>query len=193
MVLTPSNMVALGAEMPTFSLSNVLNGEVVDSDSISRDKLTLVMFICAHCPYVVHVEKELALFANDYKDKLEVIAISSNDAIAYPQDSVENLKKQAEKNGFNFPYCFDEDQSVAKAFNAQCTPDFFLFDEGNKLIYRGQFDQSRPGNDVACNGESLRAAVDLFLEKKETIKHQFPSIGCNIKWINNIRWGSNES
>ena len=193
MGLTPSDMVALGTKMPAFSLGNVLDGGLIDSSSVSQDKLTLVIFICAHCPYVVHIEKELVLFANDYKDKLEVIAISSNDAIAYPQDSVENLKKQAEKNGFNFPYCFDEDQSVAKAFNAQCTPDFFLFDEGNKLIYRGQFDQSRPGNDIACNGESLRAAVDLFLEKKEIIKHQFPSIGCSIKWINNIRWGSDES
>ena len=167
MVLTPSNMVALGTEMPTFSLRNVLNGEVVDSDSTSQEKLTLVMFICAHCPYVVHVEKELALFANDYKDKLEVIAISSNDVVSHPQDSPEKLKAQSEKNNFNFPYCFDEDQSVAKAFNAQCTPDFFLFDSQKKLVYRGQLDNSRPGNDFPVDGKDLRKAIDLLLNKQE--------------------------
>tara|TARA_B100000029_G_scaffold93952_3_gene84153 strand:- start:3023 stop:3586 length:564 start_codon:yes stop_codon:yes gene_type:complete len=185
MALTPSEMVLLGTEMPSFSLNNVIDGRLVNSNSLNQDRLTLVMFICAHCPYVVHIEKELTLFSRDYKDKLDIIAISSNDPIAYPQDSLENLKDQAERNDFSFPYCFDEDQSIAKAFKAQCTPDFFLFDQGDRLIYRGQLDQSRPGNDIPCNGESLRAAVDLFLEKKEIIKHQFPSIGCNIKWKSN--------
>jgi len=181
MSLTPSYMTPLGTEMPAFLLPDVVSGSDIDSGSFD-EKPVLVMFICAHCPYVVHIEPQLSSLSCDYKDRVDLIAVSSNDIISHPQDSPEKLKAQSEKNNFNFPYCFDEDQSVAKAFNAQCTPDFFLFDSQKKLVYRGQLDNSRPGNDFPVDGKDLRKAIDLLLNKQEISENQLPSMGCNIKW-----------
>ena len=183
MALTPSYMVPIGTEMPSFLLPDVTNNDSkVDSRFLKNENPILVMFICAHCPYVVHIEPQLASLSSDYKGRVNVVAISSNDVVSHPQDSPEKLKVQSEKNNFNFPYCFDEDQSVAKAFNAQCTPDFFLFDSQKKLVYRGQLDNSRPGNDFPADGKDLRKAIDLLLNKQEISENQLPSMGCNIKW-----------
>jgi len=182
MALTPSYMSPLGTVMPSFALREVVEGGFFDSDSIDPTKPFLVMFLCAHCPYVIHIEPQLTSLSSDYKGSVNIVAISSNDIVSYPQDSPEKLKAQAEKNDFDFPYCFDEDQSVAKAFNAQCTPDFFLFDSQKKLVYRGQLDNSRPGNDFPADGKDLRKAIDLLLNKQEISENQLPTMGCNIKW-----------
>ncbi len=181
MSLTPSYMVPLGIEMPSFLLPEVVSGSDINSGSFD-EKPVLVMFICAHCPYVIHIEPQLASLSSDYKGRVNIVAISSNDVVSHPQDSPEKLKAQSEKNNFNFPYCFDEDQSVAKAFNAQCTPDFFLFDNQKKLVYRGQLDKSRPGNNFPLDGKDLRNAIDSLLDNNEISKNQLPSTGCNIKW-----------
>lgn len=183
MALTESTMLELGTTAPDFSLPDVVSGNTVKRDNFRDKKGLLVMFICAHCPYVKHIEKSLGPLAADYSSQpLGIVAISSNDAASYPADSPEGLKKQAQANGFTFPYLYDESQKVAHAYKAACTPDFFLFDHNFKLVYRGQYDSSRPGNNVPVTGMDLRAAIDLVLDGRPVPVEQRPSIGCNIKW-----------
>ncbi|MCS7042352.1 MAG: thioredoxin family protein [Bryobacteraceae bacterium] len=183
MALTESTMKELGTPLPTFSLPDVVSGRIISPADYSDRKALLVMFICRHCPYVKHVEQELARLGRDYADKpLGIIAISSNDAISYPEDAPESLKEQALQAGFPFPYCYDETQQVARAFEAACTPDFFLYDAERKLVYRGQLDDSRPGNGRPVTGRDLRAAIDAVLEGHPVPTNQRPSAGCNIKW-----------
>jgi peroxiredoxin len=184
MALTESTMaLGLGADAPDFALPDVVAGGIVRRDDFRGNKALLVMFICTHCPYVKHVEKGLAALGKDYEQKpLAIVAISSNDAATYPDDSPAGLKQQAQTQGFVFPYLYDESQAVAHAYQAACTPDFFLFDSKFKLAYRGQFDASRPGNGIPVTGQDLRAAIDQVLTGKPAAVDQHPSIGCNIKW-----------
>jgi len=183
MALTESTMLELGTEAPDFALRDVISGKTVRRDDFRDKKALLVMFICAHCPYVKHIEKSLGKLGADYASKpIAIVAISSNDAIAYPSDNPEGLKAQAKANGFTFPYLYDESQAVAHAYKAACTPDIYLFDAGFKLLYRGQYDSSRPGNGVPVTGEDLRNAIDTVLARRPVSSDQRPSIGCNIKW-----------
>jgi len=184
MALTESTMeLELGTEAPDFALRDVVTGKTVRRDDFRDKKGLLVMFICTHCPYVKHVEKGLAALGANYEGKgIGIVAISSNDAEKYPDDSPSGLKHQAERLGFRFPYLYDETQDVAKAYHAACTPDIFLFDSGLKLVYRGQLDGSRPNSGVPVTGQDLRAAMDAVLAGKPVSKDQKPSIGCNIKW-----------
>lgn len=183
MSLTESTMLELGAVAPDFSLTDVVTGKTVRRDDFRGKKALLVIFICAHCPYVKHIEKGLAAMAKDYAAKpIGIVAISSNDVTTHPDDSPAGLKQQAENCGFVFPYLYDETQDVARAYKAACTPDPFLFDANFRLVYRGQFDSSRPGNGIAVTGENLRAAMDAALAGKPPVADQRPSIGCNIKW-----------
>jgi peroxiredoxin len=184
MALTESTMLALGSEAPDFALPDVTSENIVRLDDFrgATDAL-VVMFICAHCPFVKHVQQGLAAFGKDYLDKpVGIVAISSNDAIAHRDDSPEYLAKQSEDCGFTFNYLYDETQEVAKAYQAACTPDFFLFDSEMRLVYRGQFDSSRPGSEIPVTGQDLRAALDAVLAGKPVSSDQKPSIGCNIKW-----------
>ena len=185
MALTLSTMLPLGTPAPDFSLPDVVSGKTISLQSFQRKKGLLVMFICRHCPYVQHVKETLARIGRDYPSKgFGIAAISSNDALNYPDDAPPRLKEFAEELGFNFPLCYDETQKVAKAYHAVCTPDFFLFDEGFKLVYRGQLDDSRPGNGKPVTGRDLRKAMDCILEGKAVSADQRPSAGCNIKWKN---------
>lgn len=181
MVKTASTMLPLGTAAPEFSLPNVDGKNVSVSDY--SGKPLLVIFMCNHCPFVVHLRAALAAFGDEYSAKgLAVVGISSNDVENYPQDGPEEMKTEAQAAGYNFAYLYDADQSVAKAYKAACTPDFFLFDADHALVYRGQFDSSRPGNDVEITGEDLRAACDAVLSSSSVPSDQKPSIGCNIKW-----------
>jgi len=180
MSLTASVMMDLGTLAPAFSLPDVRTGKPVSPELTGRP--LLVMFICVHCPYVIHVRHELARIGRDYAGKVDILAISSNDAVAYPADSPANLKKMAEDLGFTFPLCYDESQDVAKAYTAACTPDIFLFDARHALAYRGQLDGSRKSNDIPVDGRDLRAAMDALLSGQTPSATQIPSIGCNIKW-----------
>jgi peroxiredoxin len=183
MALTESTMLELGTKAPDFALTDVVTDRTVRRDDFLGQKGLLVMFICTHCPYVKHVEKGLAALGMDYDgEPLSIVAIGSNDAKMFPDDNPSGLKRQAETQGFRFPYLYDETQAVAHAYKAACTPDFFLFDADRKLVYRGQFDRSRPGNGIPVTGEDLRAAIDLVLAGKPVPENQRPSIGCNIKW-----------
>lgn len=184
MSLTESTMILeLGSTAPEFALPDVVTGRTIRSDGFQGQNALLVMFICAHCPYVKHIEKGLAALGKDYSGKpVSIVAISSNDADKFPDDSPAGLMRQAETHGFYFPYLHDETQSVARAYHAACTPDFFLFDGDLRLIYRGQFDQSRPGSGIPVTGEDLRAAIEAVLTGKPPLEEQRPSIGCNIKW-----------
>lgn len=183
MALTESTMLELGTEAPDFSLTDVTTGKTVRRDDFRDKKGLLVMFICAHCPYVKHIEKTLGKLGSDYAGKpVGIVAISANDVTTHPADGPEGLKAQAKANGFPFPYLYDESQAVARAYKAACTPDFFLFDAGFRLVYRGQYDSSRPGNNIPVTGEYLRAAIDTVLAGKPVSPDQRPSIGCNIKW-----------
>ena len=183
MVLTYSTMLALGTEAPDFSLMDVVSGRPVSLQTFAGKKAFLVMFICRHCPYVQHVKSELARLGKDYAGKdIGVVAVSSNDGDSYPEDMPESLKEMAEELGLSFPFCYDETQQVAKKYTAACTPDFFLFDENKKLVYRGQLDDSRPGNGIPLTGKDMRAAIDSPLKGKPVSIIQKPSIGCNIKW-----------
>jgi peroxiredoxin len=182
MALTESTMLELGTVAPDFALTDAVSGKTVKRDDFKGRPL-LVMFICTHCPYVKHIEKSLGKLSAEYAGKgLAMVAISSNDVTTHPADSPEGLKKQAQEFGFKFPYLYDESQAVAHAYNAACTPDPYLFDKDFKLVYRGQYDDSRPGNGVPVTGKDLRAAIDLVLAEKPAPKEQKPSIGCNIKW-----------
>jgi peroxiredoxin len=183
MALTESTMLELGTAAPDFALTNVVTGKTVRRDDFRGQKALLVVFLCAHCPYVKHIEKGLAALGKDYAGKpIGIAAISSNDASTHPEDSPAGLKRQAESCDFVFPYLYDETQTAARAYKAACTPDFFLFDADLRLVYRGQFDPSRPGNGIAVTGVDLRAAIDAVLAGKPPLELQRPSIGCNIKW-----------
>jgi len=183
MALKDSTMLPLGTPLPHFELTDVRTSHVITPELFVGKQAVLVMFICRHCPYVVHVQEELAKLGRDYQNKnVGIVAISSNDVKNYPQDSPPRLKEMAEKLGLTFPYCYDESQQVAKAFRAACTPDFFLFNEDRKLVYRGQLDDSRPGNGKPVTGGDLRTALDAVLEGQSVPDVQIPSAGCNIKW-----------
>lgn len=183
MSLTSPTMLALGTTMPDFQLPDVRSGNVVDSKRLAPNQGVLVMFICRHCPYVVHVKEELAKLGSDYQGKpISIIAISSNDAHAYPLDAPKPLAEMARELNFTFPLCYDESQDVAKAFTAACTPDFFLFDQHRQLVYRGQLDDSRPGNGKPVTGKDLRAALEAVLAGRPVSSEQRPSADCNIKW-----------
>ena len=179
---TPSTMLDLGTTLPSFSLPD-FNGKVVSDADFRGSKALLVAFICEHCPFVRHVRSEFARFAKEYEAKgLQVVAIMSNSIEEFPQDGPEGMKKEAQEAGYVFPYLFDKDQNVAKLFKAACTPDLFLFDSHRRLAYRGQFDGSRPKNNVPVNGADLRAAADAVLAGNAPSETQRPSMGCNIKW-----------
>ena len=179
---TPSTMLDLGTPLPSFSLPD-FNGKIVSDADVKGSKAVLVAFICEHCPFVRHVRSEFARFAKEYEAQgLKVVAIMSNSIDEFPQDGPEGMKKEAQEAGYIFPYLFDKDQQVAKAFKAACTPDLFLFDSNRRLAYRGQFDGSRPKNDVPVTGADLRAATDAVLAGKAPSETQRPSMGCNIKW-----------
>lgn len=183
MALTPSTMIPLGSKAPDFSLPDTLSGKTLSLTGLRSDKATLIMFICNHCPFVKHVNKELIRLANDYTPKgVSFIAISSNDTVNYPEDAPEKMTQTAKELAYPFPYLYDESQEVAKAFDAACTPDFFIYDEDLKLAYRGQLDDSRPSNDLPVTGKDIRSALDILLQGKIISGEQKPSIGCNIKW-----------
>lgn len=183
MALTPSTMMPLGNTAPDFSLPDTISGKTLSLQQLKGTKGTLVMFICNHCPYVKHIKDALAKLGKDYQDSgISIIAINANDAVNYPDDAPDKMTAFAKQNGFVFPYLYDESQAVAKAYAAACTPDLFLFDASLKCVYRGQFDDSRPGNDIPVTGKDLRAAMDAVLAGKTVDAKQTPSIGCNIKW-----------
>lgn len=176
-------MMPLGTKAPDFNLIDTVSSEMVSLEGIKGEKGTVVMFICNHCPFVIHVNEEIVRIANDYRiNGFGFVAISSNDVENYPEDSPEKMTTTAEKNDYTFPYLYDETQEVAKAYDAACTPDFYLFDAESKLLYRGQLDNSRPGNSIPVNGRHLRKALDNILNNSPQQKTQKPSMGCNIKW-----------
>ena len=182
MVRTPSTMLELGTRAPAFRLPDT-DGRIVSSDDLAAAPALLVMFICNHCPFVKHVRHELARIGYDYAPRgAAMVAINSNDVGVYPDDSPERMRDEKERVGYPFPYLYDESQEVAAAYHAACTPDFFLFDAERRLVYRGQLDDSRPGNLVPVSGADLRAALDAVLEGRAVAEPQKPSLGCNIKW-----------
>ncbi|MFN7954531.1 MAG: thioredoxin family protein [bacterium] len=183
MAATPSSMLALGTPAPPFALPDAVTGRSVSNADFVGAPALLVMFICNHCPYVKHVRSVLASLGSEYQAKgVAVVAINSNDFAAYPDDSPDNMREEARAAGYTFPYLVDESQAVARAYQAACTPDFFLFDRDAKLVYRGQLDASRPGNTVPPSGADLRAALDAVLAGRPAPADQKPSLGCNIKW-----------
>lgn len=185
MARTPSNMLPLGTKAPTFELLDTVTNTLISLDSTKGKKGTLVMFICNHCPFVIHVNPEISRLGVEYqKQGIGFVAISSNDVDNYPQDAPHLMKVKAKEAHYTFPYLYDETQEVAKAYDAACTPDFYLFDDALRLVYRGQLDDSRPGNGVPLNGEDLRKAMDALLQGSPINEYQKPSIGCNIKWKN---------
>lgn len=185
MANTPSNMLPLGTLAPDFNLLDTVSDTYLSLQNLKGKQGTVIMFICNHCPFVLHVNSELVKMANDYTaNGISFIAISSNDVVNYPQDGTDNMKIQASKEKYPFPYLYDETQDVAKAYDAACTPDIYLFDAGLKLIYRGQIDDSRPGNGIEVTGQDLRHALNCLLENEVNTHLQKPSIGCNIKWKN---------
>jgi peroxiredoxin len=182
MALTPSTMLPLGTSMPRFALPD-FDGKLVTSDEFAGAPGVLVAFICTHCPYVKHVKRAFASFARDYRSKgLAIVGIASNDSTTHPDDSPVGMANDAREQGYEFPYLFDESQGVAKAFKAACTPDFYLFDREGRLVYRGQFDDSRPSNGRPVTGADLRRAADAVLAGHPVPEEQKASIGCNIKW-----------
>ncbi|MEB3290168.1 MAG: thioredoxin family protein [Leptolyngbya sp.] len=181
--MVESTMLPLGTAAPEFALTDVVSGQTISLATFAESPALLVMFICRHCPFVQHVEQELARLGREYGAKgVGIVAISANSLQTHPQDGPEHLKAQAEEYGFTFPYCFDATQAVAKAYTAACTPDFFLFDGHQRLVYRGQLDDSRPSNGQPVTGKDLRAALDAVLAGQPLPTDQRPSIGCNIKW-----------
>ena len=183
MALTPSTMLPLGTPAPDFELSDTVSGELVSLAGFASKKALVVMFICNHCPYVKHVQAELVKLGQDYeKSGAALVAISANDAAAYPEDAPKRLGAEARRAGYRFPYLHDETQEVAQAYHAACTPDFFVFGPERTLVYRGQLDASRPGNGIPVTGADLRAAIDAVLAGAPVPPDQKPSVGCNIKW-----------
>ncbi|MBI5179063.1 MAG: thioredoxin family protein [Nitrospinae bacterium] len=182
MALTSSTMLPLGTIAPAFTLPDT-SGNMVSLDDFKSARALLVIFMCNHCPYVKHVRKALADLAREYREKgVAIVGINANDAKNYPDDSPGEMVKEAKSAGYVFPYLYDESQRTAKAYHAACTPEFFLFDAGKRLVYRGQMDASRPGNNVPVTGGDLRAAMDAVMAGHETPPDQKPGIGCNIKW-----------
>lgn len=180
---TPSTMVPLGSKAPDFILPDVVSGKDLSLNDISSNTATVIMFICNHCPFVKHVQKELTGLSNEYIAKgISFAAINSNDVENYPQDSPRRMKETAETQGFTFPYLYDETQETAKAYHAACTPDFYIYDKDMKLVYRGQMDDSRPGNGKPVTGLDIRNALDAVINGNTPDSNQKPSIGCNIKW-----------
>ncbi|MCP4975779.1 MAG: thioredoxin family protein [Maribacter sp.] len=183
MASTPSNMLPLGTKAPHFELMDTVSDKILTLDSLKGDIGTIIMFICNHCPFVIHVNPEVAKMAKIYQKKgIAFIAISSNDIVNYPQDAPHFMKKIAGEADYTFPYLYDHTQAIAKAYDAACTPDFYLFDKSLDLVYRGQLDDSRPGNGIPLTGVDLRNAIEALLHGKEINPLQKPSIGCNIKW-----------
>lgn len=183
MARTESKMLPLGTKAPDFELPDTVSGKLVRLSDVKSDVATVVMFLCNHCPFVLHVNKEIVNIAKHYQDLgIRFIAISSNNIETHPQDGPEHMKEQAAKVGYTFPYLYDESQEVAKAFDAACTPDFYVFNKDLKLVYRGQLDSSRPQSDIPVTGEDLRAALDALLVGRPVSPDQRPSVGCNIKW-----------
>ena len=182
MARTPSTMLPLGTLAPAFTLPDFA-GRVVSLGDFAKAPVLLVMFICNHCPFVKHVRSQLAALGRDYASSdVAIVAINPNDTQAYPADDAAHMAQEAREAGYTFPYLLDETQAVAKAYRAACTPDFFLFDAERRLVYRGQLDDSRPGNNIAVTGKDLRAAIDALLTRRAQAEEQRPSIGCNIKW-----------
>ncbi|WP_347925002.1 thioredoxin family protein [Pontimicrobium sp. SW4] len=183
MARTPSNMLPLGTKAPNFTLPDVTVGISKSLNELKGDKGTVVMFICNHCPFVIHVNEALVAISKHYIELgFNFIAISSNDVVNYPQDSPEKMKIHAKENNYPFPYLYDETQEVAKAYDAACTPDIYLFNDVLDLVYRGQLDDSRPGNSIPVTGSDLRHALECLLNNTQNTNTQKPSIGCNIKW-----------
>jgi len=183
MAQTPSNMLPLGTKAPHFSLFDTVSGNTLSLTNLKGKVGTVVMFICNHCPFVVHINEALVQIANNYSEKdIAFIAISSNDVVNYPQDSPEKMKIHAKNESYPFPYLYDENQSVAKAYDAACTPDFYVFNSNLNLTYRGQLDDSRPGNNIPVTGKNLRHAIECLINNTENTTLQKPSIGCGIKW-----------
>ena len=183
MALTPSSMLPLGTKAPDFSLTDTVSGRMLSLSELKSDRATVVMFICNHCPYVMHVQHELVRLAKDYQPRsVAFVAISSNDAANYPEDAPDRMKAVAQKQGYPFPYLHDESQAVAKAYRAACTPDFYVFDGALKCVYRGRLDGATPGNEVPVTGKDLRSALDAVLAGEPVSSDQKPSMGCNIKW-----------
>lgn len=183
MALTPSNMLPLGTKAPSFNLLDSISGETLALNQLRGDLATVVMFICNHCPYVIHLHEGLTNLIEDYKNTgVSIIAISSNDVDNYPQDGPIEMKKLATQLKWNIPYLFDESQEIAKAYEAACTPDFYVFNNELSCTYRGQFDASRPGNSVPVTGKDLRNAIDSTINNRNLVSDQIPSMGCNIKW-----------
>ena len=183
MSLTPSTMLPLGTTAVDFRLPDVVSGKTYSLKDFANKKALAVMFICQHCPYVQHIKKELAKLGRDYANKdVAIVAISSNDADNYPDDSPKELAKFAKAEGFTFPFLYDESQEVAKAYTAACTPDLYVFNKERKLVYRGQLDDSRPSTNKPVTGKDLRAAIDTVLADKPVSQDQRPATGCNIKW-----------
>ncbi|OBX21234.1 MULTISPECIES: thioredoxin family protein [Bizionia] len=183
MAQTPSNMLPLGTKAKNFNLKDTVSNDMVTLESAKGVHATVIMFICNHCPYVIHVNSELVKLAKTYKSKgVNFIAISSNDAENYPQDAPEKMKEHAINEEYIFPYLYDQTQEIAKAYQAACTPDLYVFDKDLELTYRGQLDDSRPGNNLPVTGSDLRHALDCIIENKENDRSQKPSMGCNIKW-----------
>ncbi len=176
-------MLPLGTKAPDFTLPDTISGKEVSLKDIISDKATVVMFLCNHCPYVIHVNEEIVRIVSAYKPKgVSFVGISSNDVVNYPQDAPEKMTIHAKETGYDFPYLYDESQEVAKAYDAACTPDFYVFDGNQQLVYRGRIDDSRPGNDLALSGKDLRGAIDAVLAGTPVDAKQYPSAGCNIKW-----------
>ncbi|MFK8101622.1 MAG: thioredoxin family protein [Saprospiraceae bacterium] len=183
MSLTQSNMLPLGTVAPDFTLLDTVSGKEVNLKELSSTRATVIMFICNHCPYVIHVNEEIVQLAKDYQAAgVAFIAISSNDVVNYPADSPDKMTKLAKEEGYTFPYLYDETQLVAKAYDAACTPDFYVFDGELRLAYRGQLDGSRPNSGIPLTGEDLRSALDAVLLGRPVTSQQRPSAGCNIKW-----------
>ena len=182
MALTPSTMLPLGTTAPDFKLPDT-NGKTVSLAEFKDKPALLVLFICNHCPYVKHIRTGLAQLARDYASRsVAIVGINSNDVANYPDDSPAKMKEEAKSAGYTFPYLYDESQAVAQAYRAACTPDIYLFDKNHELVYRGQFDDSRPGNGISVTGKDLRAALDAVLAGKPISPNQKSSVGCNIKW-----------
>lgn len=183
MSFTESTMLPLGTKAPAFELPDTVSGKQLKLSDIQSDKATVVMFLCNHCPYVIHVNSEMVRLAKDYQAKgVNFVGISSNDVENYPQDGPDLMKEHATRVGYTFPYLYDETQEVARAYDAACTPDFYVFDKDMILVYRGRLDGSRPKNDLPLTGADLRAALDAVLAGKPVNERQYPSGGCNIKW-----------
>lgn len=183
MALTESKNLDIWMVAPDFTLPDTLSGNNVSLEEAKWEKATVIMFICNHCPFVLHINKQVVKIANDYKDKwVNFIAISSNDVLTHPQDGPKLMTKHAQETWYTFPYLYDETQEIAKSYSAVCTPDIYVFDSQLQLFYHWQIDDSRPGNEVSCDGSDLRNALDLIIQSWKILPEQKPSIGCNIKW-----------